>query len=305
MIILTESEIRRIISRKMKKDQFLINELKQGDTMTIGKKAKGKGFAVTVVGPMKGATSSKFVYVYLPFKGAKLRKITRSVPGVFGNISDKSIDWLYSKESGPVLPGKKFGRWSKEKFKELVNQGRILAIINPDKIDEIEDITFDDFIQNKTFRNVAGYSLLGIGLVADFLPGPGTAVSVATGIAGIMLALSKKPNPNYFGAGLSLVSFVPVVGDVIGISGKIIRNTIEAGKKVPLSLLQRIAKGLLKINEKKLKSVVTQWASDESIKLADAKRKLILKSIPKMFAALTKFKKEILFLIKKAKSQSS
>jgi len=111
--------------------------------------------------------------------------------------------------------------------------------------------------------NSLEWGAMGLAAVADFFPGPGTAVSVAIAIGLMSSALLKK---NYLGAALALASTVPVVGDALQITGR----AFAGGAKLSQPVLQKLAQGLAKVTDIKIKQFIIANASKLGVEDAEA-----------------------------------
>ena len=125
------------------------------------------------------------------------------------------------------------------------------------------------------------WGVMGFALVADFLPGVGTAASAAAGLALIPLAISKR---NRLGAALALGSLGPIVGDALQIIGR----AFQAGAKLPPAVLQKLARGLARVTDDAIHQFLTSNAS--KLKIPMTKVEYVAKNTA---AALKDFKKSV------------
>lgn len=124
------------------------------------------------------------------------------------------------------------------------------------------------------------WTLMGIGFAADFIPVGGTAVSTGANLASLSLAFNKK---NYLGVALGIGAILsPLVGDSISILGRL----IQSGKKVPLTVTEKILLALAKIGEGKIRSWLTSNAQKLGVKVSK-------EAANKVESALVEFRKSL------------
>jgi len=114
-------------------------------------------------------------------------------------------------------------------------------------------------IANSSVIDALDWGLMGAALVADMIPGPGTAVSSVLNAGSISVALAQK---NILGAALGVVMIVaPGAGDALGIFAKLIKS----GQSVPISALRQVQRLLLRGVDARVQKWITSNLQDLAI----------------------------------------
>jgi hypothetical protein len=102
--------------------------------------------------------------------------------------------------------------------------------------------------------NEMGYYLTAMGAMADLIPGGGTAVSTAIGIAQIQRAVQQN---DAFSAVLGAISLNPGVGDALGIMAKAFQKGLG---KAAGPVAKALAKGLGGITQDEIVGAIKKFA---------------------------------------------
>jgi len=170
----------------------------------------------------------------------------------------------------------------RQNYKMKITQQRLQQIIKEELI--YESVLHDQVVLQEDESvgvDALEWGVMGFALVADFLPGVGTAASTAAGLGLISLAISKR---NWLGVALALGSLVPIVGDALQITGR----AFQAGAKLPTPVLEKLARGLARVTDDAIHQFLTSNAS--KLKIPMTKVEYVAKNTG---AALKDFKKSV------------
>ena len=113
-------------------------------------------------------------------------------------------------------------------------------------------------LENAWNSSIMDWTLTSLGAIADFIPGPGTVVSLEISKIQLLKALSAKPSPDWLGAALAAISAFPIVGDSLGILSRAVR----AGVKVPKLIARNAAQILAKITDGQIIDAMARTMQD-------------------------------------------
>ena len=105
--------------------------------------------------------------------------------------------------------------------------------------------------------NRLDWGITGVQFFSEFIPGPGTALSAALVVPQVKLAIR---NENWLGAGLSMISLFPVVGDAVSIFGK----TVASGGTIGRKATEKLASGLWAVSDDKIQGWVTDFLGKDT-----------------------------------------
>tara|TARA_B100000900_G_scaffold391772_1_gene386684 strand:+ start:3577 stop:4395 length:819 start_codon:yes stop_codon:yes gene_type:complete len=256
---ITRRELRHVIRENL---ALILEAHDPGELVQVGP------VSVLIYGRYDVGTAP-FYLVYLP-KGTKLDGndvMTPTDNDIDGWIKNKRVTW------GKQANGNSW-KENPQRLKKLAKEGRFkflndFAKAKGIKVDVEAKISFN--------TDALEWSLLGLGFVADFFPGAGTAISTGLNLSSMGLALKKK---NYLGVALCAVAImVPAGGDAIAILGRAVKD----GKKVTPSVARKAFNAMTKISDKQLRG----WLSDNGTKLGIKVSDEIMK---KVASELTRFK---------------
>ena len=102
--------------------------------------------------------------------------------------------------------------------------------------------TFEGALSTAWNSQIFDWTLTSLAAIADFIPGPGTVVSVAIAKVQVLKAIVKA---DWLGVAFSYLSMIPMVGDALGATGRL----VKAGLKPTGQVLSALANSLAKISD--------------------------------------------------------
>jgi hypothetical protein len=139
--------------------------------------------------------------------------------------------------------------------------------------------TVGQITKNAWNSSIMDWTLTSLGALADFLPGPGTVVSIA--IAQVQL-LKAAVASDWLGCAFAVLAMFPGVGDALGILGRL----VDQGAQVSANVAEAAVKAIMSVGDSELKAQINKVAKA----ITDpTKRQKVIDNIPSIVHAKEKF----------------
>ena len=264
---ITRNQLNKIVHLTLLNEILLVEKHDPGDLVRVDD-------IDTIVIARYDVGRAPYYIVYNPQKNTKLSGTIR--------MDHRTIDSYIKNDYVKWAPlGNNTGKlWNTipKRLKTLLDRGQLSMISDFKKVKSVK--VDKDIIQPIDLVTGLQWGLLGIGFVADLLPGAGTLVSTAANIGSMGIALKKK---NYLGVALAILAIhVPGLGDSLAILGK----AVQGGAKLPKTVAGAILGSLVKVSDKQLRSYLTKTSQDMHISMTKSTIAGITKSVSKFRKSL-------------------